>query len=197
MSDELIKILPTVKLYTTVMVPVKYLRSSEYNPRIIKDDSFAALKKSLAANPDFFKARPILVNTYQGREGIIIGGDKRFKAAVEMGEGQVPVMFVLAETLEKEKAWNLLDNKAAGEWDREKLKSVIEDLHDTGYNMDTLSHTPLELEGIMQFDMSDPTGDDAYKENGTTPANQAFCCPECGYEGNKKDFKKATPQDSQ
>lgn len=193
--NELIQALPQIQLYTTVMIATRHLRPSEYNPRVIKDDNFIALKKSLAANPDFFKARPILVNTAAGREGVIIGGDKRFRAAVESGLEKVPVMFVLAETVEKEKAWNLLDNKNAGDWDQDKLKNVIEDLHAAGYNMDTLGHTPGELVNIMEgFNMSDPTQDQAYKENGTTPGSKVFCCPECGYEGNKKDFKKPTEE---
>ncbi len=194
--NELIQMIPEIKLYRVMMVPIKYLIPSEYNPRTIQDDNLLALKKSIKANPEFFKARPILLNTAKGREGIIIGGDKRYRVALELKMTAVPVMFVLAETLEKEKAWNILDNKAAGEWDRGKLKEVIGDLHESGYNMDTLGHTPDELVGLSSdFNMDDPTETDEYKKNGTTPSTKLFRCPECDYEGNRKDFEKLIKED--
>lgn len=186
-QNDLLTQLKTIPLNTVVVVPVKYLRPSEYNPRVIFDAEFLALKKSLKANWDFFFARPILVNAAEGREGVVIGGDKRLKAAIELGNDKVPVMFVKAESIQKEKAWNILDNKNAGAWDQEKLHDVIIDLHSSGFDMDSLGHTPDEITDLLEG-ISSSGGDEGA---GSIPAGKGeLCCPECGYTGVKKDFKK-------
>jgi len=185
--NELIEKLPNIQLYQTINCAVKYLRESDYNPRVIGEEEMRALKKSLQANIEFLRIRPIIVNAAAGREGIVIGGAKRLKAAIELGMDKVPVIFVLAETEAKEKLWNVLDNKQAGEWDNDKLRMVVGDLRNLGTDLDSIGYTPGQLTSLMSMDSLPPTDD--IPEVGSNQ-NKILCCPECGYEGNKNDFKK-------
>lgn len=193
--NELIEQLPKMELYTVIMCPVKYLKPAEYNPRTIDEEEMKALKLSMTKNQNFLRARPPIVNTMPGREGVIIGGNQRVKAAIEMGWEKLPVIFVRAETIEDEKAWNILDNKEAGQWDRAKLKDLLGDLHSAQYDMTGIGHTPMQLADLMTNmpSMDDAKDTDGYKKNGTTPSKWRQC-PECGHSAPKKDFKAVDPQ---
>ncbi len=60
---------------------VAELRTSDRNPRTISTGRFENLKRSLQEDRDFLDARPLLVNSYPGRENIVIGGNMRLRAA--------------------------------------------------------------------------------------------------------------------
>ena len=61
---------------------VKYtkdkLTAATYNPRKISKEDMAQLKKSIR---EFTLVEPIVVNTFKGREGVIVGGHQRYRAA--------------------------------------------------------------------------------------------------------------------
>lgn len=189
--------------YTTILVPLEYMVPVEYNANELKDDSeLIALKKSMIENREFLKARPILLNAAPGLEGRIIGGEKRYLAAKAMGWDKAEAMFVMAETKEKEKAWNLIDNHHNGEVSKEKLHEIITDLHEGGFDMDTLGFTPNEMTDMLDPNFSlDAVGDEAtttdeYAENGTTPGKQWLECPECGHQDHKKQFNRIDPPEA-
>jgi len=191
MTDiALVEKIKSIALYTTVMVPIEFMRESEYNPNeLVDDEELIALKRSISANKEFFQARPILLNSAGGREGVIIGGAKRYRAAKELGWMKAPAMFVIADTLEKEKAWNLLDNNHNGQLNAMKRQQIFMDLHEVGYDMSSLGHTGQEVSEIM-------TGIDGLGESGgedgagSIPAKGWIECPECGHKAPKKEFKK-------
>lgn len=181
--------LKSYPLLQVIDVPITLLASSEYNPREFKsDEDREALKKSLTEDPDFMTARPIIVNVHEGREGVIIAGDKRFICAAELEWSTVPAMFVNVP-IEKEKAWNLKDNIHNGKWVPEKRKELMSELQELGYDMGTIGFTGGEVVDIMGgIDISgDPKNDPDYK--GTTPSTkrakakimegQEITCPHC------------------
>ena len=63
---------------------------------------------------------PLIVNTYPGREGIIVGGHMRYEIIKLLGITTVPCVYVYLE-LEREKELNVRLNKNLGEFDYEKL----------------------------------------------------------------------------
>jgi ParB-like chromosome segregation protein Spo0J len=70
------------------------LRPSDRNPRTISTSRFENLKRSLQQDRTFLAARPLLVNTYPGRENIVIAGNMRLLAAQDLGWDEVPVVVV-------------------------------------------------------------------------------------------------------
>lgn len=90
------------------------------NPRIIKDDRFKKLVKSIEEFPKMMELRPIIIDS----EGMILGGNMRFKALKELGYKDIPDNWVKqAETLtEAEKRRFIIeDNLPFGEWDWDTL----------------------------------------------------------------------------
>lgn len=56
------------------------------NPRLIKDERFAALCESVKNNPEYMPARPIVVD----ENNVILGGNMRWRACNELGMKEIP-----------------------------------------------------------------------------------------------------------
>ena len=59
------------------------------NPRTIQPDKLAKLKKSILDNPEMLQLRGILVYPH-GDKYIVIGGNMRLRAMVELGMTYLP-----------------------------------------------------------------------------------------------------------
>lgn len=105
-------------------IPIEKLRPAEYNPRRISKARLEDLKRKIEADPDFLDVRPLIVNSFKGRENVIICGHQRYHACKEMGWKDVPCA-VVAVPLWQEKAWNVKDNSHHGESDEDKLAEMI------------------------------------------------------------------------
>lgn len=102
------------------------------NPRILKDDKFIKLKKSLEDDPEMLELREVIAYDNNG-ELIVICGNMRLKALKELGIKEVPTKILPTETsVEKLKAYTIKDNVSFGdhdwevlanEWDSEELES--------------------------------------------------------------------------
>ena len=68
-------------------VSLNKIKPNPNNPRIIKDDKFAKLVKSIKEFPEMLHARPIVVNP----EMVVLGGNMRLKALKEAGIKEAPV----------------------------------------------------------------------------------------------------------
>jgi hypothetical protein len=86
------------------------------NPRLIKDEKFKKLVKSIQDFPDMLNVRPIVVN----KDMVVLGGNMRLKAIKEAGHTEVAVEIV-DWTEDQEKQFIIKDNVGYGEWDWEDL----------------------------------------------------------------------------
>jgi DNA modification methylase len=100
---------------------------NEKNPRLIKDDAFKRLVKSLRESPELFRARPLLCSDRTGKL-VILGGNMRYHAAKELKYTQVPVIIMTGLSEKQEKAITIRDNGTFGEWDFSLLASDWSDL---------------------------------------------------------------------
>ncbi|MFA5421073.1 MAG: ParB N-terminal domain-containing protein, partial [Patescibacteria group bacterium] len=112
-------------------VSISSLKASSYNPRKITEKQEKDLTESIKR---FGLVDPIIVNSYSGRENIIIGGHARFNQAKKLNYKKVPVVY-LSLPLNKERELNLRLNRNTGEWNYEILKSFDVDLLlETGFD---------------------------------------------------------------
>ena len=61
------------------IIAISEVKINPNNPRIIKDDKFKKLVKSIQSFPEMLEIRPIVVN----KDMIILGGNMRYKACKE------------------------------------------------------------------------------------------------------------------
>lgn len=97
-------------------VKISEVKPNPNNPRLIKDDKFKKLVKSIQEFPDMLNVRPIVVN----KDMIVLGGNMRLKAIKEAGHTEVAIEIV-DWTEQKQKEFIVKDNVGYGEWDWDDL----------------------------------------------------------------------------
>lgn len=112
---------------------ISKLRPNPNNPRVIKDDKFNKLVKSIQDFPEMLEIRPIVVNS----EMIVLGGNMRLKAAKEAGLKEVPIIKAENLTIEQQNEFIIKDNVSGGEWDFDILANEwdVEQLEDWGLDI--------------------------------------------------------------
>lgn len=108
-------------------IAIEKLKSSGKNPRKITKAAIERLKKSISENPDFFEARPILVN-HVGDDYVIIGGHQRLEAAKQLGMKEVPIFAFENLSDDQFDKYMLLDNVNEGKWDVDLLLNFSPEL---------------------------------------------------------------------
>lgn len=128
------------------------LKTLENNPRKITQEQLQKLKESIQNNPDYLEARPIVLSDRTG-ELVIIDGNQRYVACLELGMSEVPSVILHGLTEEREREIIIRANVNNGEWD-------VSRLFDWNY-MDLMEWG---LDGVTFPEMNDFIGetDDSY-----------------------------------
>ena len=123
------------------------LRTNPNNPRAIRKDQLNKLVKSLQEFPEMLEARPIVID----KDGTVLGGNMRLKAAQLAGLDEVPV-YVREWDEDKDGQFIIKDNVSFGEWDQDMLANEWEpeQLDEWGLNIDW--DEPEETEGLTDAD---------------------------------------------
>lgn len=90
----------------TELVKLSSIKGNPNNPRLIKDDKFQKLVKSIKDFPEMLELRPIVVND----DMVVLGGNMRLKACKEAGLKEIPIMKASDLTEEQQKEFIIKDN---------------------------------------------------------------------------------------
>lgn len=130
------------------------------NPRWIRDARFKALKKSIEDAPEMLGIREIIVYPMLDIKGhedkyIIIGGNMRYRACVELGYNELPCKIIPLETpVKKLREYVIKDNEGFGQNDFEILAN--------DWDSTELSDFGMELDWVESSDNQwDPDENDA------------------------------------
>lgn len=136
-------------------VKLSEVKSNPNNPRIIKDDKFRKLVKSIQEFPKMLEIRPIVVNA----DMIVLGGNMRLKACKEAGLKEVPVIFADDLTEDEQKQFIIKDNVGFGEWDWDMLANEWEPelLEEWGLEIPSWQDTPDYSDKNQEIDVDDYT----------------------------------------
>jgi DNA modification methylase len=128
----------------TQKVKISEVKANPNNPRLIKDDKFKKLLKSIQEFPEMLSLRPIVVNA----DMIVLGGNMRLKACKEAGLKEVDIIKADDLTEEQQKQFIIKDNVGFGEWDWEDLANNwdAEQLTDWGLDIPDFKTEVLEAE---------------------------------------------------
>lgn len=129
--------------FKVVYRPLDSLKQLENNPRYIKKEDFERLCASVQNNPELFEAQPIILSNRTG-ENVIIAGNQRYKAAIEVGLREVPTILLEGLTEAKEREIIIRTNVQNGKWDWDILASEawgsVNELQDWGVECSFLEH---------------------------------------------------------
>jgi len=101
-------------------VSIKDIKLNPKNPRVIKDEKFKKLVKSVQEFPEMLEIRPIVVDETM----TILGGNMRFKACIEAGLKEVSIIIFGGLTEKKKKQFLIKDNVNYGDWDYMMLENT-------------------------------------------------------------------------
>jgi DNA modification methylase len=118
-------------------VKISDVKTNPKNPRLIKDDKFKKLVKSIKEFPQMLELRPIVVD----ENNIVLGGNMRLKACIEVGLKEVFIVKANDLTEQQKDEFIVKDNVGFGEWDWDILANEwdTEKLQDWGLDL------PLDL----------------------------------------------------
>lgn len=133
------------------------IKSNPNNPRVIKDDKFKKLVKSIQEFPEMMSKRPMVCVTDVDGKLYPLGGNMRLKALTELEYKEIPDdWIILADewTEEKRKEFVIKDNVGFGEWDWDDLANNwdAEKLTDWGLDIPNFEH---EVINTDDDDLSD------------------------------------------
>lgn len=113
------------------------------NPRF-NEGAIDAVAESIR---QFGFRQPIVVD----RDGVIIVGDTRYRAALRLGLTEAPVHVALDLSAEKVKAYRLADNKTGelAEWNDQLLKLELGDLEEASFDISTLGFSVDDLSKLF------------------------------------------------
>jgi len=131
---------------------INEIKPNPNNPRLIKDNKFKQLVKSIQDFPQMLELRPIVID----ENNMVLGGNMRLKACLEAGLTDVPVIHANNLSEEKKKEFIVKDNVGYGEWDWDDLANNwdVEQLTDWGLDIPNFELGKIEAEDD-DFDMPD------------------------------------------
>jgi hypothetical protein len=123
-------------------IKINLIQPNQDNPRIIKDDKFEKLVKSIKEFPKMLEIRPIVVN----ENLIVLGGNMRLKACIEAGLKEIPIIKAENLSQKQQREFIVKDNVGFGEWDWDMLKDEWDnsDLEEWGLD------TPFDEDEILE-----------------------------------------------
>ena len=132
-------------------ISISEVKPNPNNPRVIKDNKFKSLVKSIKEFPQMLDIRPIVVDELN----YILGGNMRFKACKEAGLTEIPIIIASNLTEQQKMEFIIKDNANFGDWDWEFLNE--------NWDMDLISEWGVdifELPNEVDYSLLDDEDDD-------------------------------------
>ena len=113
-------------------VKISKVKGNPSNPRIIKNDKFKKLVKSIQEFPEMLKLRPIVVD----EDMMVLGGNMRLKASKDVGLKEVWIEVAEGLTEEQKKEFIVKDNVGFGEWEWDMLANEWDSIELAEWGLD-------------------------------------------------------------
>lgn len=150
------------------LTKIDEIKPYDRNPRIIPQAAVDAVAKSIQA---FGFRQPIVVDG----DGVILAGHTRYRAALQLGLSEVPVVWQTDISAIQAQGYRIADNKTAelSAWDRDALDTEVRDIAaQCNTDLDALGLADWELERILQETQEPGLPEEAIPAN--TPRNAAI-----------------------
>ena len=136
---------------------INEIKPNPNNPRIIKDNKFKQLVKSIQDFPQMLELRPIVID----ENNMVLGGNMRLKACIEAGLTDVPVKQAKDLTEEQKKEFMVKDNVGFGEWDWDLLANEFdtEEIGEWGLDIPNFNTQQLDYSILDESDVIDQMND--------------------------------------
>jgi len=125
-----------------IMIPIENIKENPNNPRVIKNDKYKKLVKSIQDFPQMLELRPLVID----ESNIVLGGNMRLKVLRELKYKNVPCVYAKDLSEEQKKEFVIKDNSNYGSWDYDMLSN--------NYDVDVLNDWGVDVLDINDSDIS-------------------------------------------
>ena len=141
-------------------IETKKLKKNPKNPRVIKDEAFQKLVKSIQEFPKMLEIRPIVID----KKNMVLGGSQRYEAVKVLEWETAPIIRADSLTKQEQERFILADNINFGEWDLQQLKEMdLDFLDNLGIDLSQIESLDLvstvnekdEWEGMPEFEVKE------------------------------------------
>lgn len=155
---------------------ISTLHNWEHNPRSMTKDGLERLIKQIKKLGVY---KPLLIT----EDGTVLGGNMRLQALRELGQKQVWVSVVKAETEEKKIEYALSDNDRAGKYEADQLANLIGNFPDVEWGAYTVDISePLTTVELQNFIAPEDFSSKNKEIDINDLSDGLNCtCPKCGF----------------
>jgi len=121
-------------------VKIKDIKANPNNPRVIRDEQFKKLVKSIQEFPEMLSVRKLVCTP----DMIVLGGNMRLKALQSAGIKEVEVEIVDWDE-QKQKEFIIKDNVSFGEWNHEQLANEWDAIELQEWGLELPVNTEIEI----------------------------------------------------
>ena len=130
---------------TIEKIPAARLNPAAYNPRKDLKPGDREYEKLMRSIAEFGYVEPVIWNRQTGN---VVGGHQRLKVLVDMGQTEIDCVVVDLD-LRREKALNVALNKIQGDWDEEKLASLMAEFDATDFDVSLTGFEAGEVDALL------------------------------------------------
>ena len=131
------------------------IKGNPNNPRIIKNDKFKKLVKSIQEFPEMLKLRPSVGD----EDFMVLGGNMRLKASKDAGLKEVWIEVAEGLTEEQKKEFIVKDNVGFGEWEWDILANEWDSVQLAEWGLDVWENEDDKYDPDVN-DISDKIGEE-------------------------------------
>ena len=126
------------KIQVNKLIPAIYNPRKDLKPN---DEEYIKIKNSIE---NFGFVSPLVIN----KDMTVIGGHQRLKVLIELGYTEIECIVVDLDKT-SEKALNIALNKIQGDWDEEKLESLLKELKTENFDLDLTGFNSEEINDLL------------------------------------------------
>ena len=136
-------------------IKIYKIKTNPKNPRIIKNDKYKKLVKSIQEFPEMLKLRPIVVDENM----MVLGGNMRLKACKEAGMKEVWIDIAEGLSDEQKDEFIVKDNVGFGEWEWDMLANEWDSVKLAEWGLDVWQNEDDKFDSDVN-DISDNIGEE-------------------------------------
>lgn len=127
------------KIQVNKLIPATYNPRKDLKP---SDEEYIKIKNSIE---NFGFVSPLVIN----KDMTVIGGHQRLKVLIELGYTEIECIVVDLDKT-SEKALNIALNKIQGDWDEEKLESLLKELKTENFDLGLTGFDSEEINDLLE-----------------------------------------------
>jgi len=136
-------------------VKISKVKPNKDNPRLIKDDHYNKLVRSIEGFPEMLEKRPVVCFTDKDDKYVVLGGNMRLKASIQAGLKEIPIILADDWTEEQKNEFVIKDNVSSGLWDWDMLANEWSSEDLSSWGLEVWQDEKIDYDILDDFDIDE------------------------------------------